>query len=125
MTLKVLIIDDNRDICSSVRQILTAIDSNYEVLEAHDGPEGLKKVKAKKPDIVLLDVMMPGMDGGQVGVALKENPETRKIPVLFLTAKTDKLTKGMGAIVGDDFIEKPFEGVDLDRRIKAQLKKVK
>ena len=124
MTLKVLIIDDNRDICSSVRQILTAIDTNYEVLEAHDGLEGLKKVKAKKPDIILLDIMMPGMDGGQVGVELKENPETRKIPVLFLTAKTDKLTKGMGAIVGDDFIEKPFEGVDLDRRIKAQLKKV-
>jgi CheY-like chemotaxis protein len=118
---KVMVVDDNKDLRYLVKENLTKVDPKYTIVEAENGEDCIKKLESSKPDVILMDIMMPGKDGAQTAVEIKENPKTRDIPILFLTAKTDKLSKGMGAIVGEDYIEKPFEPSDLDHRIKAAL----
>jgi len=77
--------------------------------------------KGDRPDIILLDIMMPEIDGWQVFAKLKENPEWREIPIVFLTAKIDEYSKGFGKLSADDYIEKPFEIEDLKERINKIL----
>lgn len=122
MKIKVLVVDDNDDVRYTIKQSLKSMDEDYNVIEAADGSQCVEKAKSEKPDIILLDIMMPDIDGQQVAVQLKEFPETKKIPIIFLTAKTDPLSKNTGKMIGDDYITKPFVAKDLDKRIKAQLK---
>ena len=88
MTEKVLIIDDDTDTLRLVRLMLQ--HQGYEISTASSGPAGIAKANEEHPDVILLDVMMPGMDGYQVCGQLKRNPATSDIPVLFLTALTDE-----------------------------------
>jgi signal transduction histidine kinase len=93
------------------------------VLAARSGPECLKIVGIDKPDLILLDVMMPGMDGMQVCAALKEDEETRSIPVIFLTAKTSKEGMLEGLAAGAvDYITKPVDLDEATARVRAQLR---
>lgn len=119
----VMIVDDNDDVRFTIKESLISIDKKYEFVEASSGDKCLTLLEKQKPDLILMDIMMPGTDGSQTAVKIKENPKLKKIPILFLTAKTDEFSKGIGAVVGEDFIEKPFDPEDLDRRIKAALKK--
>jgi CheY-like chemotaxis protein len=119
---KLLVVDDNKDIRYSIKTALESIDKTYQITEASSGEDCIKKLVTGKPDIILMDVMMPGMDGMETTIKIKENPDFKDIKIIYLTAKTDSLTKGMGALNGADFIEKPFEPADLDKRIKAALK---
>ncbi|MFW5871902.1 MAG: response regulator [bacterium] len=119
----ILVVDDNKDIRYTIKTSLESIDGSYKVEEATSGEDCIKKLSEKKPDIILMDVMMPGMDGMETTIKIKENPDYKDIKIIYLTAKTDSLTKGMGALSGEDFIEKPFVPEDLDKRIKGALKK--
>jgi len=122
---KVLVVDDEEDILVTIKQGLEHLDDSMEVIHARTGEECLKILEnGEKPDIIILDIMMPGMNGWQVLNRLREDPKWSKIPVVFLTAKTDDFTKTFGKTVTDDFIEKPFELDDLKNRIDKVLKKL-
>ena len=112
----VLIVDDNKDILFSVKESLES-DPACRVECAQSGIECLEKMKSLKPDVILMDIMMPEMDGWDVVAKIKTNKGQAKIPVIYLTGKTDDLSKGMGSLTSEDYIEKPFDPADLRARI--------
>ncbi len=94
----------------------------YEVLTALDGEQALERVRSDKPDLIVLDIMMPKLDGYEVCRAVKSNPETRNVPVILLSAKGRNVDQKMGFDVGaDDYITKPFSPRKLVERINAIL----
>ncbi|MGB3239166.1 MAG: response regulator [Geitlerinemataceae cyanobacterium] len=119
---KVLVIDDESDI-REVAKLCLEINSNWEVIEAESGKTGLALATAEKPDAILLDLMMPDMDGLATLEKLHENPITQNIPVILLTAKVQATqeeryqTLGISAILA-----KPFDPVNLAQRIARILK---
>lgn len=116
----ILVIDDDPDILALLEMSLTS--DGFNVITANEGPLGLQNAKAEQPDLILLDVMMPQMDGLEVIKRLKDDTDTRAIPVLWLTAKSqteDKL-KGL-EFGGDDYITKPFDLREVTARINAVL----
>jgi len=115
----VLIVEDNNDMRGFIKGELK---NEYHILEAGDGFEGLKLVKLKMPDLIVCDVMMPGMDGITFCEKIKSDIETSHIPIILLTAKVDLETKYSGIKTGaDDYIQKPFEMEYLSIRIKNLL----
>jgi DNA-binding response OmpR family regulator len=97
-----------------------------DVLEAADGPSGLEKARAETPDVVLLDVMMPGLDGWTVAERLLEDEATRRIPIIFLTARADVRDRARGLGTGGlDYITKPFNPVDLAAHVEEVVDAVK
>ncbi len=115
---KILVVDDH----PSSRMTAVALLSveGYEVLEADSGPKALKRVVECNPDLILLDVMMPGMDGFEVCKRLKDDEQTRLIPVVFITALNDRRSRIMGIEAGgDDFLTKPFDRLELAARVKS------
>ncbi|MBN2648382.1 MAG: response regulator, partial [Prolixibacteraceae bacterium] len=116
----ILVVDDNKRNLQVVGNILH--EEQYKVAMAINGPTALKLAAQLKPDLVLLDIMMPEMDGFEVCKKLKENEETREIPVIFLTAKveTDDVVEGFN-LGGVDYITKPFKQKELLVRIKTHL----
>ena len=94
----------------------------YEVLTALDGEQALERLKSDKPDLIVLDIMMPKVDGYEVCRTIKSNPETQHIPVILLSAKGRNVDQKMGFDVGaDDYITKPFSPRKLVERINALL----
>src|SRR4029079_870725 len=94
----------------------------YEVLTALDGEQALEKARAEKPDLIVLDIMMPKLDGYETCKALKSNPGTKDIPVILLSAKGRNVDQKVGFEVGaDDYITKPFSPRKLVERINAIL----
>lgn len=122
MPARILIVDDEPDILEILGFNLTK--SGYEVETATDGKEALTKVPVFKPDLILLDIMMPRMDGVEVCRTLRENPANDKISIVFLTARSEDFTQ-IAALDfgGDDFITKPVKPAVLISRIKAILRR--
>ena len=109
---RVLVIDDEAPIRLLCRVNLEAEGMN--VIEAADGPSGLDAARSEHPDLVLLDVMMPGLDGWGVAEALLEDDETSEIPIIFLTARAEFRDRARGLDIGGvDYITKPFNPVEL------------
>ena len=120
---RVLVIDDKAPIRLLCRVNLEA--EGMDVLEAADGPSGLAKAKAEKPDVVLLDVMMPGLDGWRVAEELLEDPSTTGIPIVFLTARAELRDRARGIDLGGvDYITKPFNPVELAPMVNDLLNRV-
>lgn len=120
----VLIVDDNIDTVELLRKRLKA--EGYNTEEAYDGEEALKKVQESLPDLIVLDVMMPKMDGYEVCRRLKTDERTKLIPVIMLTAKSDVESKVRGFDIGaDDYVPKPFDYRELSARIRSLLIKKK
>ena len=117
--MKILVVDDNPDMTFTVVDGLCAISDEYKFHAANSGAEALKIAKKDKIDMILLDIMMPGMDGWTVAAELKSDPKTTNIPIIFLTARTDDLSKGMASLIAADYLEKPFDATELDKRIRA------
>lgn len=118
---KILVVDDEKDLVVILEARLEA--AGYEVIAAFDGAQALEKVKEKKPDLILLDVMMPKMDGYQVCRLLKFDEKSKEIPVIMLTARGQPGDKKLGQQVGvDDYMVKPFENEELLRKIETWLK---
>ena len=121
---KVLVVDDEPPIRLLCRVNLEA--EGMEVLEAADGEEGLMTARAEMPDVVLLDVMMPGMDGWQVAEQLFESDETNQIPLVFLTARAELRARARGLELGGvDYITKPFNPVELAAVVEGLLDRVR
>ncbi|OGH59151.1 MAG: hypothetical protein A3G34_02380 [Candidatus Lindowbacteria bacterium RIFCSPLOWO2_12_FULL_62_27] len=116
---RVLVIDDDKDTMRILEAKLT--DAGYQVLQAADGREGLEKAKLTKPDLILLDVMMPEIDGLSLLRQLKFDAQTDKIPVVIMTAKGEKMEKLFEMEGAEAYLTKPFVFADLLDRIRASL----
>ena len=108
MIKKIMIVDDNPDILLSIKNGLED-SAEYKVIGAESGEKCLEILEAETPDLILLDIMMPEMSGWETYDIIKENEAWRKIPLVFLTARTDKISRDAGDFLGEDYIEKPFE----------------
>jgi two-component system, OmpR family, alkaline phosphatase synthesis response regulator PhoP len=120
---KVLLIDDEKDFCFFVQKNLE-LTGEFEVAYAYNGEEGFALAKQMSPDIILLDILMPGMDGGDVKAALNAEPSMANTPVAFLTAAVDKRDFGseiMREIRNHKFIAKPISPEELIKAIKQVL----
>lgn len=119
---RILIVDDEEDILSVLKFRLEA--NNYEVLSASDGQEGFDKARAEKPDLMILDIMLPKLDGYKVCRMLKLDETCRAIPIIMVTAKAQQKSEGFGGEIGADaYISKPFESEVLLEKIRELLKK--
>ena len=121
MSKKIMIVDDEEDIRVSVGQIFEV--SGYEVIKAEDGNDCLNKLERTIPDIVILDIMMPGLNGWDVAAQIKENSEWSEIPIVFLTAKGDEMSIGMGGLASEEYVVKPFDIIKLKERVEEILNK--
>ena len=121
---KILLVDDEIDTLLPLKRSLEVED--YIVVGAGNGPEALIKAKTEIPDIILLDLMMPEMDGYEVCEKLKKDPMTKNIPVIMLTAKDAVRDKVKGLDIGaDDYVTKPFNLNELKARVKSVLRRAK
>ncbi len=126
MTKKIMIVDDNPDLLFSVKNGLEDADPEINVISVESAELCLERLKNNEiPDLILLDIMMPGINGWEMFDKLKENASWRNIPVIFLTARTDRIAKNAGQFLAEDYIEKPFEVEDLKRRIDKVINKTK
>jgi len=117
---KILVIDDEPSIVNLVKAYLKP--EGYEVFTAMDGPSGLKAARSFKPDLIILDIMLPGIDGIELLSRLRRESE---VYVILLTAKTEETDKIVGLSVGaDDYVTKPFSPRELTARVKAALRRI-
>jgi DNA-binding response OmpR family regulator len=120
---RVLVIDDEAPIRLLCRVNLEA--EGMQVLEAADGPSGLEKARAESPNVILLDVMMPGLDGWRVAEELLDDPRTASIPIVFLTARAELRDRARGIDLGGvDYVTKPFNPVELAPLVRNLLVRV-
>lgn len=118
---KILVIDDRPDNVYYLQSRLQA--DSFLVITAFSGPEGIEKAKSQKPDLILLDIMMPVMDGYEVCKILTNDEETKDIPIILVTAKVDSNDVAEGLRVGAfDYIKKPFDKIELIARINSALR---
>jgi two-component system response regulator VicR len=119
---KIMVIDDEPDLLEVVKLILES--DGYQVVTAGSGQEALNVIEKDMPDLVLLDIIMPRMDGWEVFSRIKSNPKTENIPVIMLTAKDQRIDKliGLHVVRVNDYITKPFGRAELLERIKRVLK---
>ncbi len=119
---KVLIVDDEMAILLPLKRSLEA--EGYKVIEAYDGYEAIERSKIDVPELIILDLMLPGIDGFEVCARLKKDALTEKIPVIMLTAKDEIRDKVDGLEMGaDDYVTKPFNLTELKARIRNVLKR--
>jgi DNA-binding response OmpR family regulator len=120
---KVLVIDDEEPIRLLCRVNLQL--ENMEVLEAADGPTGLDQAREHRPDVILLDVMMPGLDGWRVAERLLEDDRTNEIPIIFLTARAEFRDRARGLDIGGvDYVTKPFNPLELAPLVRQLLDRI-
>jgi DNA-binding response OmpR family regulator len=121
---RVLVIDDEAPIRLLCRVNLEA--ANMQVSEAHDGPSGIEVARQERPDVILLDVMMPGMDGWRVFEELMDDERTSGIPIVFLTARAELRDQARGLELGGiDYVTKPFNPLELAPLVENLLEHVR
>ena len=119
---KILVVDDEEHIAELISYNLTS--NGYKVIVANDGSNAVKLAVEEKPNLILLDLMIPGKDGYDVCKDVRSNSEIRNIPIIMLTAKSEELDKILGLELGaDDYITKPFSVRELLARVKAVLRR--
>ena len=121
---KILVVDD---IATNVLLLKTILGkAGYRIVTATGGREALEKVESESPDLILLDIMLPDQDGLEIVRKLRERPETVRVPIILVTAKTTELDKVKGLDIGaDDYLTKPFGVMELISRVKALLRRSK
>jgi len=119
---KILIVDDEADLVETVRFPLEM--EGYRVLVSYNGEDAINQARKENPDLILLDLMLPNLDGYKVCRLLKFDNRYKHIPILMLTAKTQEKDKALGMETGaNEYITKPFEMDDLLKRVKRYLNK--
>jgi len=122
----ILVVDDNPDVINSLKIGFEDSTREYRILSAENGQKCLEILKDNIiPDIILLDIMMPQMSGWEVFDHIKKDHSLSTIPIIFLTARTDRIAKNAGSFLGDDYIEKPFDIIDLKKRIELVFRNKK
>jgi len=121
---KILIVEDEKDIVKMLEYNLKK--EGYRTFSVHDGEDAIDSANRERPDLILLDLMLPEMDGFEVCKALKKESKTASIPIIMLTAKSQESDKVVGLELGaDDYVTKPFSPRELIARIKAVLRRMK
>lgn len=119
---RILIVEDEPDITELVKSRLEA--AGYKTLSAKDGVEGLEKVRKEKPDLILLDVLMPRMDGITVALRLKKDPSTRAIPIMIISVTKGPDEEGLAKRIGaEEYLYKPFDPEEFLTKVGRLLKK--
>jgi len=119
---RILVVDDDRDICRSIEVVLRL--EGYDVRIAHEGEDALEQATRAQPDLVLLDMMMPGIDGYEVTKRLRHDPRTATASIIMLTARALPADKVLGLTAGcDDYIVKPFDPSELVARVQSALRR--
>ena len=121
MKKKIMVVDDEPDIVDLTKTIFEM--GGYTVLTAHSGKECLDQLEKQKVDLVVLDIMMPHMSGWDVAARIKGHPKWGTIPIIFLTAKGDTMSKGVGALAAEKYIVKPFDKKVLLESVAEVLKR--
>jgi CheY-like chemotaxis protein len=123
MVKTILVVDDYADIVVSVKQVLEDPTGEYRVIGVDSGEKCLQilQQEASLPDLILLDIMMPGMSGWDVAARIKQNDRWRSVPIVFLTAKGDEMSIGIGHLASEDYIVKPFDIMKLKDCVKRIL----
>jgi phosphate regulon transcriptional regulator PhoB len=122
MPTRIIIVDDEKDIVDLISYNLEK--EGFVTIKAYDGESALELAKARKPDLVVLDLMLPGIRGLEVCKFIRKNPATETLPIIMLTAKGDQVDKILGLEMGaDDYITKPFNVKELIARIRAVLRR--
>jgi phosphate regulon transcriptional regulator PhoB len=122
MPKKILIVDDEKDIVDLISYNLKK--EGFATIEAYDGERAFELVKVNKPDLIILDLMLPGISGFEVCKFIRKNPKTETLPIIMLTAKWDQVDKILGFEMGvDDYITKPFNVRELIARVRAVLRR--
>jgi len=122
MQTKILLVDDEKDIVEFLQYNL--VQEGFKVITAYNGKEALEKI-SQKPDLIILDVMMPKMDGYEVCSKIRSMDEFKNTPIIFLTAKASEQDEVLGLNIGaDDFIQKPISPKKLTARVKSNLRKL-
>ena len=120
MNEKILVVEDDPGALRLAQYVLQY--EGYEGLTATNGLVGLKKAQTEQPDLVVLDVMLPGIDGFEICHRLRANPQTAQLPILMLSAKAQAVDKATGLKVGaDDYLTKPADAAEIVRRVKKLL----
>ena len=117
----IMVVDDEPLTVKVVKDLFES--EGYKVITASGGKDAIKILKKSKADLILLDIMMPGMDGWDVCEKIKADKNTEKIPIIFLTAKDDTVSKSMGSLASSDYVTKPFDNKDLIQRVKRVISK--
>jgi len=123
---KILLVDDDKDFVESTKTILES--KQYEVIVAYGGDEGIQKAKEEKPDLILLDVIMPLRDGFSAAEQLKKDPELRKIPIIMLTSFSSRRQESSVSVSGgltleaEDYVEKPVSPDELLEVVAQNIK---
>jgi len=120
--IRILVVDDEKEFIDAVRDLLE--ERSYKVEHANDGIGALEIIKQNPPDLILLDVVMPNMDGITLLKKLKEKPQTKDIPVIMLTVKDGQANRDLGLATGAyEYISKPYDSLVLLRQIRNLLEK--
>lgn len=124
---KIIIVDDEQDQLFSIKTALeNRYEGEFEIITAESGDKCIHYLQqGVSPDLILLDIMMPEMSGWEVFDKIRDNLDWRNIPIVFLTARTDRIAENAGEFLGDGFIEKPIEIGHLSKRINEVLEKKK
>ncbi len=118
----ILVVDDEPGIVQIARDYLDR--AGFRVVTAGDGPSALRQARAERPSLLVLDLMLPGLDGLDVTRALRQDPATRKLPIIMLTARVEEADRLVGLELGaDDYITKPFSPRELVARVRAVLRR--
>jgi len=119
---KILVVDDHKTVLKLMEAVLKL--KKYQVVYAEDGPQGIEVARRERPDLIFLDVMLPGMDGFKVCQYLKGDAVTKDIPIVFLTARGEEADMEMGRKSGgDDFVKKPFKSLEIMKVLEEFLEK--
>jgi len=125
MIKKILLVDDDKDQVDIIQKAFERLFSNeYEIVPAYSGEECLSVLNKIVPYIIILDIMMPEMDGWSVVDKLRSEPDWKDIPIIFLTARTDEIAEDAGLLIAEDYIKKPIDVYELKIRIDRVLKKL-
>ncbi|HVQ01385.1 MAG TPA: response regulator [Candidatus Thermoplasmatota archaeon] len=124
---KIMLVDDEKDQIFYVKvSFKNLFGKEYTIIPAESGEKCIELLRNKEiPDVILLDIMMPKMNGWEVFDRLRANPRWKDIPIIFLTARTDEFAEHAGTLIADDYIKKPIEIKELRARIDNVLKKTK
>jgi CheY-like chemotaxis protein len=124
MVKTIIIVDDEPSVIYTVKAGLESSETDYKVIGVDDGNKCLDMLKNDiKPDLILLDIMMPKISGWETLNRIKDNLSWRDIPIIFLSARTDRIAKDAGGFLADDYIGKPFTIDELKQKIEQILKK--
>lgn len=122
MSKKILVVDDEKDVLLMLNERLAS--SGYDIITAEDGKTAITMAREENPDLIILDIMMPGIDGTETAKILKSNPKTRDIPIIFLTCLVKKEEDKDGQVIGGHyFIAKPYSSEKLIEAIEKNIRK--